>query len=613
MEEFLKNHIKLKHRIYLSYAISSLFLLAVIVISFFAFKSTSNDFVNFLKISTNSQINFEIIKNVERIQNQVLLYTSSDLSSSADKVDLLHEEVLNLIQNSTIVQEDRSGRLTPMLNNLKEYYKTFEELKKQKKLRDSLLRQIRESANIIEHSFHSFNRKKVVNKLIISKLLNDFLQIEKNAFRYFDTLDGNYVKNAKKSIKNINEQLALLQLKEKNPLFEEISSSILQYEKIFLEAVQRTRGYLYLVNVVMAAQAYEILYNADKLNDNLLNSSNQSKKNIMNVIKNTTEFLPLVGLTFLVLLAIFSYIILKSITSPITSLTETFNGLAQDENIKIKEYKLNDELGDLTKAATVFKNTNATTKELLKKSQTLTGELETKQMELERSNDELEQFVYTVSHDLKSPLVTSMGFIGIIKKLAGEGKLEEAISKLDKVVKSNDRMNQLIGDLLDLSRVGRIDFEKKSIDMSLLLENFKQTQKITLRENDITLKIEQNLPTIYANESRVLQIFENLISNAIKYAKNPNGTILEIGSKDEANNHLIFCKDNGPGISKEYHKKIFALFYRLDNSMEGTGIGLAIIQKVMKFHGGYVWVESQEGKGATFWLRFPKGKKDERK
>jgi len=349
----------------------------------------------------------------------------------------------------------------------------------------------------------------------------------------------------------------------------------------------------------MAAEAYEILYNSNKLSQDLSSKSSIVQRNIIDLIQSTAKSLPITGTIFLIILATVSFILLKSIVNPITALTKTFTKLAHNEETLIPTYELEDELGNFTKAATVFKHTNARTKELLRKSQTLTVKLEKKQIELTRSNDELEQFVYTVSHDLKSPLVTSMGFIGIIRKLAAEGKLEEAISKLDKVASSNERMNQLISDLLDLSRVGRINFDTKDVDLNELLNS-------RLIKSELKLIIKKNLPTIFGNESRILQIFENVISNTIKYAKNPNGTTLEIGSIDSKDSYLIYCKDNGNGIEKKYHKKIFSLFYRLENSSDGTGVGLAIIEKIMKFHNGTVWVESQIGDGATFWFKFPK-------
>jgi len=604
MVRFLQKNIKLKNRIMIIFIISSIFLLAVIITSFNAFKSTSNEFFKFLEFNKDTQINIEITKNISQIQRQALIYIYEGHESSAEKVDSLYVDLLGKIDRPEAKKSNPNIIL--ITQHLKKYHKTFIELKKQKTLRDRLIVDIRTSANKLEKKLKLYISNNKQNQLIAHKLLNNLLQIEKNAFRYFDSLDSSFIKMAKNSIKKIQLELNSLEKNDSNPQLKKIRTSINSYEKTFLEAVQRTRGYLFLINVVMAAEAYEILYNSNHLSIKLDNKSSIVQSNIINVIESTAQFLPISGALFLLILAIVSLILLKSIVNPIAALTKTFTKLAKNEDTSIPTYELEDELGNFTKAATVFKHTNAKTKSLLEKSQNLTIELEKKQMELTRSNEELEQFVYTVSHDLKSPLVTSMGFIGIIRKLADDGKYEEAISKLDKVASSNERMSQLISDLLDLSRVGRINFDKKDIDLNKMLHNLRDNLKNNLKKNNLNIIIKENLPTIIGNESRILQIFENVISNTIKYAKNQDGSILEIGSKEQKTSYLIYCKDNGSGIDKKYHEKIFALFYRLENSDNGTGIGLAIIQKIMKFHSGSVWVESEVGNGSTFWFRFPK-------
>lgn len=235
--------------------------------------------------------------------------------------------------------------------------------------------------------------------------------------------------------------------------------------------------------------------------------------------------------------------------------------------------------------------------------------LEESRTDLRRSNEELEQFVYTVSHDLKSPIVTSMGFISIIRKLAGQGKYEQAVAKLDRVAKANERMSQLIRDLLELSRVGRMNLDKKNIDLNVLLKEFIDSQSIRLRGSDFSVEIASGLPEIYGNESRVLQVFENILSNALKYVHNKEGGKLEIYAREGDEWWYIFCKDNGPGILPEYHQKVFGLFYRLDANEEGTGVGLAVVKKIMKFHRGDVEVDPRTGRtgeGAVFRLSFPK-------
>ncbi|MBF8277417.1 MAG: two-component hybrid sensor and regulator [Candidatus Brocadiaceae bacterium] len=161
--------------------------------------------------------------------------------------------------------------------------------------------------------------------------------------------------------------------------------------------------------------------------------------------------------------------------------------------------------------------------------------------------------------------------------------------------------------MLELSRVGRIAEEKRRLDMNVLLKAFQESIRNRLEKEGFHLVLESAYPTIYANESRVLQAFENLMSNAFKYGRSASGeNRVKIGSRENEEEYLFSVTDNGQGIPREYHEKIFGLFYRLDNDMNGSGVGLSVVRKVMQFHGGRVWVESEPGKGATFWLAFPK-------
>ncbi|MCI5124667.1 MAG: sensor histidine kinase, partial [Candidatus Electrothrix sp. AR5] len=418
--------------------------------------------------------------------------------------------------------------------------------------------------------------------------------------RYFDSLDGSFVHAATESIQDTREVIETLLQQPQNDVerLAEIGSVLGRYESSFLEAVQRTRGYLYLVNVVMSAQAYETIYQARRLSLVISRRSDLLQEEVLGNISAISHFLFFSAISLLLFIGFFSFLVSRSITVPLNRLTRTFKRLASGSSgTEIPDYVLKDELGELTIAAGSFKQRNIA--------------LEVSRKELRRSNEELEQFVYTVSHDLKSPLVTSMGFISIIRKLASQGKYEQAVAKLDKVVGANERMSQLIRDLLQLSRVGRMDMEKKLLDLNELLTAFAESQSIRLRNAAFSFEMASNLPVIYANESRVLQVFENILSNALKYAHNEEGGKLEIHAAESDDWWYIFCRDNGPGIPLEYHEKIFGLFYRLDANAEGTGVGLAVVKKIMKSHGGHIQVEPQtEGEGAVFRLIFPKHQPD---
>lgn len=233
--------------------------------------------------------------------------------------------------------------------------------------------------------------------------------------------------------------------------------------------------------------------------------------------------------------------------------------------------------------------------------------LDRKSQELEYINKELEQFAYVISHDLKSPLVTIQGFAGRFMKYAEEGNEEKSRDSARRVQNAARRMGELIDDVLMLSRVGRKELiERKLIDLNTEMVKIKEDLQGELEEAGATLVVRTNLPTVYADAGEIRQIFQNLLINAIKYGCIEPGKTITVGGKSEARESRVFIQDEGPGIPQEYHARIFQLFQRLDQHVSGTGLGLAIVSKVMKSIGGRAWVESEKGKGSTFWLAFPK-------
>ncbi|WP_413294438.1 sensor histidine kinase [Bdellovibrio sp. HCB185ZH] len=226
--------------------------------------------------------------------------------------------------------------------------------------------------------------------------------------------------------------------------------------------------------------------------------------------------------------------------------------------------------------------------------------------EVQQKNLEMEQFVYTVSHDLKAPLVTSSSYISFLREDLQAGRYTELMDSLERVEKANKKMHELIYDLLQLSRTSRMELRVTSVSLTQILTEMKKDLGSQLEEKKAELLIPDNLPVVQGDAKRLVQVFENLIINALKYAATSEHNIIEIVQKENESDWHVGVKDNGPGIPVQYHKKIFALFQRLDNQKEGTGVGLAIVSRIMGLHGGRAWVESEPKHGATFWVCFPK-------
>lgn len=235
--------------------------------------------------------------------------------------------------------------------------------------------------------------------------------------------------------------------------------------------------------------------------------------------------------------------------------------------------------------------------------------VQTKQLdELSKVNVELERFTYTVSHDLKSPLITIGGFIGMIEKDIEKDRFERVPKDLARIRSAADKMRQLLDDLLELSRIGRIANPSQDLSQAKIIEDVLERVhgRIEAGKVRVNVKLPKNLPTIFGDKSRIIEVWQNLIENAIKFSVTTQKPVLYIGAKVDGDWLECYVKDNGMGINSKYLEKVFGLFERLDASEEGTGIGLALAKQIIDVHGGRIWAESAgEGKGATFIFRLP--------
>ena len=226
---------------------------------------------------------------------------------------------------------------------------------------------------------------------------------------------------------------------------------------------------------------------------------------------------------------------------------------------------------------------------------------------LATSNQDLEHFAYIASHDLRQPLRKIRMCTEYLAEDYGHCFDEQAQKYLGYIFSSTDRMYLLIDDLLTYSRVGRLEQNYIPVDLNTIIQETLDDLSVTIAEKEATIHY-HNLPTIKANPREMRQLFQNLLDNALKFTSDRSPEI-NIQVTRQENNWLFSIQDNGIGIEPQYSDKIFQMFQRLHHSSEyeGTGIGLAICQKVVTSHGGTIWVESQLGEGATFYFTLPSG------
>ncbi len=226
--------------------------------------------------------------------------------------------------------------------------------------------------------------------------------------------------------------------------------------------------------------------------------------------------------------------------------------------------------------------------------------------ELESNNAELERFTYTVSHDLRSPLVTIKGFLGMLQKGIEENRPERVSDNIQRISNAADKMESMLAELLEISRIGRVLNTKVRVNIADVTKEAIELLDAQIAEKNIQIKIADNLPTVFADYVRLREVMQNLIDNAIKYSSSHPNPMIEIGSKKLGEEEFIFVKDNGIGVARPYYRKIFDLFEKLDPNTQGSGIGLALVKRIVEWHGGKIWVESDgEGTGATFYFTIP--------
>ncbi len=249
---------------------------------------------------------------------------------------------------------------------------------------------------------------------------------------------------------------------------------------------------------------------------------------------------------------------------------------------------------------------SALSSEIVRRKQ---AEQERKQLldDLAARNEELERLAYTISHDLKSPLYTIQGFTGFLEKDIEQGRADSALADVVKVREAAETMGRLLDDVLNLSKAHLAHESRASVALDSVVASAISLLSREIEERGVTIRVEPDLPKVHAEPQRLTEVFQNLIANAAKFMGDQPQPVIEVGARVQDDWVLCYVSDNGIGIDPEYQERVFQLFERLDNTTQGTGVGLSIVKQIIERHGGSIEIRSAgQASGTTFEFTLPR-------
>lgn len=558
----------------------------------------------------------EVDRDVQELQMWAEKYITTGHDSMRDSVFEVHDKLTQRV-SSTISGQSQSTpemltSLTEISRHLKQYRIDFDSVVEERQLRTELAQSLLPAeSQRIASALAAINggeaRLEQADKANLSFLQCEtlFHQSEQLLIRYYESPDSAVLNEALEKLDRATAKIAVLEPRvEPSGSAARLVKKLQEYKRVTLRAVQATRGYLFLVNVVMAGEASEVAYYSDRLR-----TQAETRRISLSTAVSTTLDRSVTRTAYSILAATFLAVLMAArlgvlILPPITSLTSTFQRLAGGETlVDIPETKRNDEIGEMAKAARVFSDQNQTTRKLLTQAETLSRQLQKNTEELTASNEELDSFAYVASHDLKSPLRGIRQLATWIQEDSGHFLPEKSIKHLQLMNERVTKMETLLQDLLDYSRVGRLGGEPEDVSVSKILAGIVS---ITDNPEGVVVRWREPLPEFTTLRQPLDQVLLNLIGNAIKHNHMGADGFVDVTVFEEQDWYRFRVQDNGPGIDKSNHERIFQLYQRVgDTSVDGSGMGLAIVKKQVESFGGSISVASSLGAGTTFEFNWP--------
>lgn len=589
------------------------FIPVLIVLGVFAYSS----YVNFINISnnfeslsesTNEEIAFlEIEKDVVELQRNVLVYSYVGYKGVLRKIKFLQNELeqkFDAIRPYVEQDEEIKDRFERMFEHYKNYKEAFEEaVKKKASLKelgknklDPLIKKNHGAIRLVSNNLKNNEHYKLA--YILSVIERDLMQADINIKSFEINPDAKLINNTNQLISQIRENI--IQIKDKitekkvQASIVEFLDSLNQYQDIFVEIITINRVYLQLVNVVLAGKAAEIDSLSQELDTLISKRSQDLNENIIRNIKDSQKQYLLFS-TAAIFISIFSVLLIaKGISKPVRVMASTLSQLSKGKSdTEIPGQKRKDEVGEMARAANEFK--------------TMAANLVKQGHALENANSELEEFAYRTSHDLRSPLVSSIGLLDIAKNCIQSNKNERALESIAHIQKSLKTLETLVKDILSLTQAKNSEENSQFIDIDCLID--ETLDKFKYMDNFERLDIQKQFNfkgELKTKKSRFILVLENLISNAIKYQDiEKENSRIKILTDSKNGNLILEVHDNGLGIPKNQQGKLFTMFKRFHPKVSfGSGLGLYMMKKSVDILNGNIYFEDP-GDGAIFKLEIP--------
>ncbi len=595
----------------------------------FSRQSTSSLIENYndtTSISLEVDLVSKLELNVVDLQRNVLIYreTASDVALS--QFQELIVQVLNDIDKFSPLAvkneylDKKNTIVSSMRNHLTEYSDNFKSVVEgRKKRRDLLYNSLKPNFLKLENLLKGKEQR--FEKSNLGFILFHLSSAQNKLYLY--TISPEY-----DHYNGFMEEIRKAEILIPSNNNEDIKNILEVMKSDFNRLAQITRGYLFLVNVVMTGSANEFLFLAKELRSLSMEKQNNSillSKKLFHEIHIRENIVTTLSI---VLALITAFFFIVKILGPIRRITSVFNFLAQEIDIdQIPEIERKDEIGDLARAANIFRKKNKQTKELLDKSQNinaiqekLNDALVKEKVKAEQATKSKSMFLANMSHEIRTPM---NGIIGLVNLVLKSKLTEKQRSHLNKVAYSSEIMMGVINDVLDFSKIeaGKLKIDKSEFKINSIVENVISSILLKADEKALEFKIyvASNVPRILVGDPlRITQILLNLCSNAIKFTEKGEVSVNIDFNKQETQDRCqlkIQVKDTGIGMASTQSKSVFEAFNQADGSTSrkygGTGLGLSIVKQLVELMGGEISVESKQGYGTQFSLTIELGCLDE--